>query len=43
MFSALAEGHANIYKKINLFIAMAPVVYLGKSNDGFLKKVSPVA
>ena len=40
MFSALAEGHGNMQDKINMFIAMAPIVYLGHTKDDFLKKVS---
>jgi len=43
MFSALAEGHGNIHEKINVFIAMAPIVYMENTNDSFLKDVSNYA
>ena len=33
MFSALAEGHGNLHKKVNLFVAMAPIVFMGKTTD----------
>jgi len=40
MFSALAEGHGNLKDKVNMFVALAPVVYMGNSQDGLLRKVS---
>lgn len=40
MFSALAEGHGRLKDQINLFIAMAPTVYLDNATDDFYKGVS---
>ena len=36
MFAALAEGFGNLSSKINVFIALAPVVYLKDSGDDLL-------
>jgi len=33
MFSALAEGHGDLDKKVNLFVALAPIVFMGKTTD----------
>ena len=41
MFTALAEGFGNFNDKINVFIALAPVAYVGDSEANFwLKGVS---
>jgi len=39
MFSALAEGHGKLKDKINLFVALAPVVNLGWTTNGLLKNI----
>ena len=39
MFSALAENKGNLNKKINLFIAMSPVVILTNSSNDFLREI----
>lgn len=36
MFTALAEGFGEIHKKVNIFVALAPVVYLGRTSDAFV-------
>ena len=43
MFSALAEGHGNLKDKVNMFVALAPVVYMGNAEDDLLNKVSAAA
>ena len=43
MFSALAEGHGNFESKINIFLAMAPIVYMGKTTDATFKEISSFA
>lgn len=44
MFSALAEGHGtNLNDKINLFIAMAPTVYMSNVSDTFYKGVAELS
>lgn len=42
MFTALAEGFGDLSNKVNLYIAMAPVLYLGYSSDSFFKELSGV-
>jgi hypothetical protein len=36
MFSALAEGHGDLKNQINLFVALAPTVYMTNVDDKFL-------
>jgi len=40
MFSALAEGHGNLNDQINLFVALAPNVYMDHTDDDFFKSVA---
>ena len=40
MFSALAENHGSINDKIDLFIAMAPIVDLYNTQSGLLRDFS---
>lgn len=42
MFTALAEGFGNLDKKLNIFVALAPVAYLQDSTEKFLKYVTDV-
>jgi hypothetical protein len=36
MFSALAEGHGDLSSKLNLFVALCPIINLGWSTDGVI-------
>ena len=40
MFSALAEGQGDLKNQINVFIALAPTVYMGNVTDDFFLIVS---
>ena len=40
MFTALAENFGNLKEKVNLFVAMAPVVYIGRTSDSFFKELA---
>ena len=39
MFSALAENSGDLRDKIDLFIAMSPVVTLSNTQNGFLNEM----
>lgn len=41
MFAALAEGYGDLSEKVNIFIAMAPIAYMGNIPDEFFKTFSP--
>jgi lysosomal acid lipase/cholesteryl ester hydrolase len=43
MFSALAEGHGKLKDQLNLFIALAPTVYMNNVTDDFFKGVSELS
>jgi hypothetical protein len=40
MFYAIADNNKEIAKKVNLFIALAPVVHLNYAHEGILGSVS---
>lgn len=40
MFTALAEGLDDLDKKINYFVALAPVTYIGGSHSLFMETIS---
>jgi hypothetical protein len=40
MFSALAEGHGDLKNKVNLFVALCPIVNLGWSTDAIFSEAS---
>ena len=40
MFAALAEGFGDLENKVNIYVAMAPVLYIAKTQDNFLKDLS---
>jgi hypothetical protein len=40
MFSALSENHGDMKDKINLFIALSPVVYLKNTKNSFLRELA---
>jgi len=40
MFSALSQGHGNIGNKINVFVALAPIVNLQHTTNSLLKTVT---
>ena len=40
MFSALSEGHGDLKNKINLFVALCPIVNLGFSNDTMMTEAA---
>jgi hypothetical protein len=40
MFSALSEGHGDLKNKLNLFVALCPIVNLGYSNDTLMTETS---
>lgn len=39
MFSALAYNHGKLNEKINLFVALAPVTNLGKTEEKVIKLI----
>ena len=40
MFTALANNFGNINQKLNLFVALAPVVYLGDVDVPYIEYLS---
>lgn len=39
MFVALAENYGNLRDKVDLFVAFAPIAYMGHSTNWFMRKV----
>ena len=40
MFSALADGYGDLQNKINVFIALAPIIHVHGTHDNFIYTIS---